>query len=133
MLDISPIQTVFRLARLRLAGGVPMAIERAAVPLHFLGGAPPTEDSLNAAIEASGFRPVRALQRLRAVAIGAVDATLLQIPRGSAALDIHRIAYVADGRRVEFTRSFYRSDTYDFVAELTLSPSSWAHSERAGR
>ena len=65
--------------------------------------------------------------------IGAAEAALLEIPEGSPALDIHRIAYVADGRRVEFTRSFYRSDTYDFVAELTLSPSARARSEGAAR
>ena len=132
MLGISPSETVFRLARLRLADGVPMAIERAAVPLRFLGGAPPAEDSLYAALEASGFRPVRALQRLRAVVIGAADGALLEIPEGSAALDIHRIAYIADGRRVEFTRSFYRSDTYDFVAELTLSPGAPSALRRSG-
>ncbi len=133
MLDISLSETVFRLARLRLADGVPMAIERAAVPVRFLGGAEPVGDSLYAALEASGFRPVRALQRLRAVVIGAAEASLLGIAEGAPALDIHRIAYVADGRRVEFTRSFYRSDTYDFVAELTLSPSARARFEGAAR
>ncbi len=133
MLDISPSETVFRLARLRLADGVPMAIERAAVPLRFLAGAEPAGDSLYAALEASGFRPVRALQRLRAVVIGAAEAALLEIPEGSPALDIHRITSVADGRRVEFTRSFYRSDTYDFVAELTLSPNTRTRFEGAAR
>ena len=39
MLDIALSETVFRLSRLRLADGVPMAIERAAVPMRFLGGA----------------------------------------------------------------------------------------------
>jgi len=133
MLDISLGETVFRLARLRLADGVPMAIERATVPLRFLGGAKPVGDSLYATLAASGFRPVRALQRLRAVVIGAAEAALLEIPEGSPALDIHRIAYVADGRRVEFTRSFYRSDTYDFVAELMLAPSARARLEGAAR
>ena len=133
MLDISLGETVFRLARLRLADGLPMAIERAAVPVRFLGGAGPVGDSLYAALDSSGFRPVRAIQRLRAVVIGAAEAALLDIPEGSPALDIHRIAFVADGRRVEFTRSFYRSDTYDFVAELTLPPSARARVEGAGR
>ena len=41
MLDIALSETVFRLARLRLADGVPMAIERAAVPVRFLGGVRP--------------------------------------------------------------------------------------------
>ena len=62
---------MFRLARVRLADGVPMAIERATAPLRFLGGAEPGGDSLYAAFEAAGFRPVRALQRLRAVVVGA--------------------------------------------------------------
>ena len=37
-----------------------------------------------------------------------------------AALAIERISYLAGGQPVEFTRSFYRGDTYDFVAELNL-------------
>jgi GntR family transcriptional regulator len=48
-------------------------------------------------------------------------------------LDIQRIAYIADGRCVEFTRSFYRSDTFDFVAELTLSSSTRQRAEGAPR
>jgi len=122
MLDIALSETVFRLSRLRLADGVPMAIERAAVPMRFLDSPEQVGDSLYAALDAAGFRPVRAVQRLRAVLVGAAEAALLDIPEGSPALDIHRVAYVADGRRVEFTRSTYRSDTYDFVAELTLPP-----------
>ena len=72
-------------------------------------------------------------QRLRAVVIGAAEAALLEIAEGSPALHIHRVAFLGDGRRVEFTRSFYRSDTYDFVAELTLSASARARSEGAAR
>jgi GntR family transcriptional regulator len=133
MLDIGLTESVFRLARLRLADGVPMAIERAAVPLRFLGGQEPSGESLYAALEAAGFRPVRALQRLRAVLIGATEATLLEIPAGSPGLDIHRVASVANGRRVEFTRSYYRSDTYDFVAELNVSASARSRGEGAVR
>jgi GntR family transcriptional regulator len=133
MLGIGPGETVYRLARLRLADGVPMAIDRATVPLRFLDGADFAEESLYAALENSGFRPVRALQRLRAVIIGAAEAVLLEVAKGSPALDIQRIAYIADGRCVEFTRSFYRSDTFDFIAELTLSPSTRPRTEGAMR
>jgi len=52
MLDISLSETVFRLGRLRLADGVPMAFERATVPLRFLGGSEPVVESLYAALEA---------------------------------------------------------------------------------
>ena len=133
MLGIGPGESVYRLSRLRLADGVPMAIDHAAVPLRFLNGAHAAEESLYAALESAGFRPVRALQRLRAVIIGPAEAALLEIATGSPALDIQRIAYIADGRCVEFTRSFYRSDTFDFVAELTLSPASRPRAEGAGR
>ena len=79
MLDIALNETVFRLSRLRLADDVPMAIERAAVPMRFLGLADRVGDSLYAALEASGYRPVRAVQRLRAVVIGPSEAALLEI------------------------------------------------------
>ncbi len=133
MLDIALTEPVFRLARLRLADGLPMAIERAAVPLRFFGRGEPDGESLYASLESAGFRPVRAIQRLRAVLVGGAEAALLGIAEGAPALDIHRIGYAADGRRVEFTRSTYRSDTYDFVAELTLSPSAHARAEGAAR
>jgi GntR family transcriptional regulator len=133
MLGIGPTERVFRLARVRLADEVPMAIERAAAPLSFLGGVEPAGDSLYSAFESFGFRPVRALQRLRAVVVGAAEAALLGIDEGAPALDIHRVAYVADGRRVEFTRSIYRSDTYDFIAELTLPQPARTPMEDAGR
>jgi GntR family transcriptional regulator len=133
MLGVGPGESVYRLARLRLADGVPMAIDYAAVPLRFLERALATEESLYAALESSGFRPVRALQRLRAIIIGRAEAALLEIALGSAALDIQRIAYIADGRCVEFTRSFYRSDTFDFVAELTLSSTSRQSADGAAR
>ena len=42
---------------------------------------------------------------------------------GVAGLSIERVSYLASGRVVEFTRSLYRGDAYDFVAELTLSES----------
>jgi GntR family transcriptional regulator len=133
MLGVGPGESVYRLARLRLADGVPMAIDYAAVPLRFLDRAVAAEESLYAALESSGFRPVRALQRLRAIIIGSAEAALLEIAPGSAALDIQRIAYLADGRCVEFTRSFYRSDTFDFVAELTLSSASRQRADGAAR
>ena len=39
---------------------------------------------------------------------------------GSAGLNIERTSYLASGRVIEFTRSIYRGDTYDFVAELRI-------------
>jgi GntR family transcriptional regulator len=75
-------------------------------------------DSLYEALQPHGNRPVRALQHLRAVALDEETSRLLQLPTGSPGLLIERRAFLADGRVVESTRSFYRGDAYDFVAEL---------------
>ena len=48
------------------------------------------------------------------------DAELLEVTPGSAGLNIERISYLPSGKVVEFTRSVYRGDAYDFVAELRL-------------
>jgi len=76
--------------------------------------------SLYAVLEALGAKPVRALQRLSAANLSDDDASLLSVPAGSATLSIERISYIASGQPVEFTRSFYRGDIYDFIAELNL-------------
>ncbi len=119
-LALSPQDRVSRLSRLRFADGVPMAIERAAIPQRYLDDPESVEGSLYAALDLRGFKPVRALQRLAAANLGREDAQLLAVAPGSAALSIERVAYLAGGQPVEFTRSFYRGDTYDFVAELNL-------------
>lgn len=121
-LSISPAEHVSRLHRLRRAGGVPMAIELAVIPHRFLPDPESVGASLYAALEERGLRPVRALQRLHAVALTHHEAQLLELPDSSPALFIERLSYLPDGRTIEFTRSHYRGDTYDFVAELTLAP-----------
>ena len=47
---------------------------------------------------------------------------LLNVQPGAAGLKIERIGYLPDGRVVEFTRSLYRGDAYDFAVELKLAP-----------
>jgi GntR family transcriptional regulator len=46
---------------------------------------------------------------------------LLEVAQGVAGLHIERISYLASGKVIEFTRSIYRGDAYDFVAELRLA------------
>ena len=79
------------------------------------------ETSLYAALDFYGYRPVRALQRISATNLKAEDAELLNLEAGDAGLRIERISYLESGRVVEFTRSLYRGDAYDFVAELTIA------------
>jgi GntR family transcriptional regulator len=118
-LAVSPGSGVVRLHRLRSAGESPLAVERTVVPQSILPTAELVAVSLYETLEALGVPPHRALQRLRAVAVDAATAELLDLPTGSPGLQIERRAFLADGRPVEFTRSVYRADAYDFVAELT--------------
>ncbi|MBW8824076.1 MAG: GntR family transcriptional regulator [Xanthomonadales bacterium] len=117
-LNLSPGALVVRSYRLRTASGQPLALERTTVPRSVLPDSGEIGLSLYEAFAARGIRPLRALQRLRAIAFDAEQARLMQLPEGSPGLFIERRAFLADGRVVEFTRSFYRGDAYDFVAEL---------------
>jgi GntR family transcriptional regulator len=120
VLGLSPGDLVARVARLRLSGDAPLAIERATLSATTLPDPQAIGSSLYAALEKRGLRPVRAIQRIRAANLNEDDARLLEVSPGVAALNIERIGYLASGRVVEFTRSVYRGDTYDFVAELRL-------------
>ena len=117
-LHLSPGARVVRLRRLRFADDTPLALEDTSVPQAVLHDPKQVRQSLYDTLEKLGCRPVRALQRLRAVALDAAQAKLLDLPPGSPALAIERRAFLADGRVVEFTSSIYRGDAYDFVAEL---------------
>ncbi len=117
-LALSLDQLVHRFARVRTADDEPLAIERASVPAHLLMSASEVTGSLYAALNLRGVRPVRGLQRLQASLATAAEARLLSIPVGAAILRIERRAFLADGTPVEFTRSAYRGDRYDFVTEV---------------
>jgi GntR family transcriptional regulator len=111
---------VARLSRLRKADGRPMAIERASLPHDVLPDPSEVTQSLYEVLGRHGKRPVRAMQRISAVNLSEADAKLLGVPTGAAGLKIERTSYLPEGRVVEFTRSIYRGDAYDFVAELRL-------------
>lgn len=119
-LGLSPADRVGRVARLRISDNTPLAIERASLAESVLPNPGAVGHSLYAHLDASGNRPVRAIQRIRAANLGAADAKLLETTEGAAALHVERIGFLASGRIVEFTRSVYRGDTYDFVAELRV-------------
>ena len=115
----SPGTPVYRFHRIRYADDAPMAIEYATVLAACLPSLDAVESSLYEALERAGNRPVRALQRLRAVLFTAEQAKLLQIHERDAGLLVERVGFIKDGRAMEFTQSYYRVYIYDFVAELS--------------
>jgi len=117
-LGLSPGTPVHRFARIRYADGAPMAVEYSTIAGFALPSAEAVGVSLYEALAATGHRPARALQRLRAVLFTAEQAALMGVKLGSPGLLIERRGFLKDGQAVEFTQSYYRGDAYDFVAEL---------------
>ncbi|MFS0773782.1 GntR family transcriptional regulator [Sphingomonas sp. 1P08PE] len=118
-LGLSPGAAVFRFQRIRFADDVPMALEFSTIEGRCLTGVEAVDTSLYEALDRAGNRPVRALQRLRAVPFRGEHARMLGVDTGAPGLLIERRGFLRDGRVVEFTQSFYRGDAYDFVAELS--------------
>lgn len=115
----SPGTPVYRFHRLRFADDAPMALEYATVLANCLPSLDTVESSLYEALEKTGNRPVRALQRLRAVLLTGEQAKLLKAQERDAGLLVARVGYLKDGQAVEYSQSFYRGEIYDFVAELS--------------
>lgn len=120
ILGLSADEMVARVSRIRIANDTPLAIERASISASILPYPEEIGSSLYAALERTGHKPVRAVQRISAINLTDADAGLLQVPEGSASLRIERVSYLPTGKVVEFTRSIYRGEAYDFVAELRL-------------
>ncbi len=116
---------VARLKRLRHHDGAPVALERSVVLRDCLP-AEPIEGGLYAAMQKSPSRPARALQRLRAVAMPAEAATLLNVAEGSPALYMERRSFLRDGRAAELTCAWYRGDRSDLVSEINGSGPSFS-------
>ena len=119
MLEIAPDAVVARLGRVRLANGEPLAIEHAVVPAAWLPDLESVGNSLYEALQASGARPVSGTQRIRASLATPTEAGILAIQEKSEILRIERLTRNAKGTPVEFTRSAYRGDRYDFVSDLS--------------
>ena len=118
-LKLSPGAPVYRFHRLRFADDAPMCLEYATIAGEALPSLDAVGVSLYEALEQAGNRPVRALQRLRALLLSAEHAKLLNAREGDAGLLVERLGFLRDGRAVEFCQTYYRGDTYDFVAELS--------------
>ena len=119
-LGLGEADEVARIYRLREAGGQPMALERASLPLNILPNPLEVKTSLYEVLARTGHRPGRAVQKISAINIEAREAELLGVVEGAAGLSIERTSYLEDGRVAELTLSLYRGDAYDFVAELRL-------------
>ncbi|MGY0219974.1 GntR family transcriptional regulator [Endozoicomonadaceae bacterium StTr2] len=109
---------VVRMFRVRMADDKPVALEYDVVPRKFLNSPFDVSGSLYEALAAVGVRPVKAVQRLRAVALEASYADYLGIEPGSPVIYMERNGVLADGTPVEFSQSHLLGDTFEFVTEV---------------
>ena len=121
-LELAPTARVARLQRLRLADGVPVALEHTVLPLALLPKPQALEGSLYAHLEQLGHAPHQARQRLRALNADAEQAGLLQIPVGAALLWVTRSSRDAQGLAVELSHTWCKNDSYDYAVELRRTP-----------
>lgn len=118
---IAPGSPVFRLKRVRLLDGVPVAYDESRVPLGLaptLVEADFTIASLYRELENAGTAPVRAEYAIEAAGAGADVAALLDLEPGSPVLVARQTGFGPDERVIELSTTIYRADRYRFRATL---------------
>jgi GntR family transcriptional regulator len=124
-LEIKQGDEVFEIFRLRTADGEPICLQWSYIPAHLCPGL--LQHDLSASLtqlleERYGIRLWTACSILRARLVQPEEAKLLQIPKNSAVIYIEQNTFSPEGNAVEFVKSVWRSDRYDFVVNLSRSP-----------
>ena len=127
-LEIGPTAPVVRIQRLRLADGIPMALEDSWFPAERFPGF--ADHDLHRSLytlmrDVYGAAPVRAIERLEPVLARAHEARALNVPARAPLMLVERTAYDADGTPVEFAHDRYRGDRARFV--VRVAPDVLAH------
>lgn len=109
---------VYRVERVRCADQLALCVERACIAACSFGALELAPGSLYDALASRGQRPVRAVQRFAAQLLDAGDAAQLGAQPGDPALVVERLGFLEDGGTVEWCRSYFRGDRFEFVAHL---------------
>jgi len=130
-LRLSQGAKVFRLYRLRLAGGEPMGLQTVFIPCDLAPGLFEVDfgtASLYETLERKhGLVPDHAAQTHYAVILNREEAGLLDVAEGSPALAGERLTFTRSGRPFEVTRSLMRGDRYQIQLRLVRSGSRSGH------
>jgi len=125
-LGIEPDAPVFRLDRLRLADGSPLAVDQAWLPAD-LGELLLTTDFSHTALydelEARcGCRPDNGWERITPVVPDPEVAAMLEMPDGAAAFRVERLGRCGE-RDIEWRVTLIRGDRYRFFADWSVGAS----------
>lgn len=120
-LQITEKDSVYEITRVRLADGIPMALETSYIPASLLPGL--TEDISNHSLykyieNQLSLKISEATQEIEAAIARNPEAELLEISAGAPILLIMRTACLQDGTPFEFVKSVYRADRYRFIHKL---------------
>lgn len=112
---------VYDIMRIRLADGVPMALETNYISVHLAKGLSKEivnqsmyayiEGQLNISIES-------ATQIIESSIASQSEAELLKISKGAPILLIQRKTFQKDGTPIELVKSIYRADRYKFMMQM---------------
>lgn len=120
-LAIPESEPVYEIKRIRLADGVPMAIETVYMSANLIKGL--TEQIVNQSIYSYieghlNLKIDRASQVIESSIASPNEAKLLKISKGAPVMLIHRNTYLKDGTPVEYVHSAYRADRYKFMIQM---------------
>lgn len=129
-LEIDEENPVYKLVRIRSAGGEPIALEHSYFPaVRYPGFLDQTlrESIYDLLEEHYDDHPTKALERIEALAAGPEEAEALCIAEGSPVMLLERIAFSDRDVPLEFARDFFRGDRSRVVIwlpEYPLTPAS---------
>ncbi|WP_066068065.1 phosphonate metabolism transcriptional regulator PhnF [Neobacillus soli] len=120
-LAIQENEPVYEIKRIRLADGVPMALETNYISANLIQGL--TEQIVNQSLyahieEQLNFRIDRASQVIESAISSQVEAKYLKINKGAPVMLIQQNTYLQNGTPVEFVKSAYRADRYKFMIQM---------------
>jgi GntR family transcriptional regulator len=124
-LGLSTGALVYVITRVRLADGLPVAIQEAHIPALLFPGLERHDfrrESLYGVFEHGyGVKPANATETYKASKVAEAEAELLQVEPGSPAFRAERLTSDSSGRRIELTESVIRGDRYTLVLRLSAS------------
>jgi len=120
-LSIQEYGPVYEMKRIRLADGVPMALETNYISANLIKGL--TEQIVNQSLYAYienhlNLRIDYATQVIESSIASELEANNLQIKKGAPVMLIQRNTFLSDGTPVELVKSIYRADRYKFMIQM---------------
>jgi GntR family transcriptional regulator len=119
-LELDPNARVAKIDRVRYASKIALALEEIWIPDELypdIVGLGLQQSIYGLMRDCYARGPVRATERLEAVAAREIDAERLRVPEGSPLMLVERVSYDQEGTPIELTRHRYRGDRATFVAE----------------